>query len=91
MANKNILFYFIEILCVQNGDSKVSLHDVTEEYISPETLNKFPVILDPLLKYAVFYVLKMYYATQIKTLLYVSSSVCLLCVCNFSLHLNKPF
>ena len=33
----------------------------------------------------------MYYATKIKTLLYVSSSVCLLCVCNFSLHLKKPF
>ena len=26
----------------------------------------------------------MYYATKVKTLLYVSSFVCLLCVCNFS-------
>ena len=35
--------------------------------------------------------LKMYYATKVKTLLYVSSFVCLLCVCNFSLHLKKRF
>ena len=34
---------------------------------------------------------KMYYATKVKTLLYVSSFVCLLCVCNFLLHLKKRF
>ena len=33
----------------------------------------------------------MYYATKIKTLLYVSSSVYLLSVRKFSLHLKEPF
>ena len=31
----------------------------------------------------------MYYSTNLNTLVYVSSFVCLLCVCNFSLHLNS--
>ena len=60
MANKIIfLFYFIDILCVQNCDSKVSLRDVTEGHIWPETLKLtfFQEILDSLLKFAVFYVL----------------------------------
>ena len=31
---------------------------------------------------------KMYYSIKLKTLVYVSLFICLLCVCNFSLHLN---
>ena len=66
MANKNIfLFYFIDIifLCVQNCDCKVSLRDVTEGHIWPETLKLtfFQEMLDQLLKYAVFYVLMTHY------------------------------
>ena len=61
MAIKNIfLFYFIKIFYnVQNGVSKVSLRDVAEGHIWPETLKLpfFQEILDPLLKFAVFYVL----------------------------------
>ncbi len=53
-----ILFHR-NILYVQNGVSKVSLRDVTEGHIWPESLKLafFQEILDPLLKYAVFHVL----------------------------------
>ena len=60
MANKNILILFHRhSLCVQNGDSKMSLRDVTKGHIWPETLKLtfFQEIVDPLLKYAMFYVL----------------------------------
>ena len=39
MASKNIFLFIKNILCVQNGDSKVSLCDVTEGQIWPRHQN----------------------------------------------------